>query len=1050
MSETRKIAAILVSDIVGYSRLAGADEDRILARLRALRSDLIDPTIAVHHGRVVKRTGDGNLLEFRSVVDAVRCAVEVQTAMVERNAGVPPERRIEFRVGIHLGDVVEESDGDLMGDGVNIAARLEGICQPGGVCLSEDAYRQVRGRLDLAITDLGQTQLKNIAETIRVYSLQVGVPAEAKAPKAHKRSLLPPLVAAIGAFIVIGAAAWYIVVANKPMSVALSAPPTTEAAGLSVVVLPFANLSGNSEQDYLADALTDEVTTSLARIPNSFVIARNTANTFKGKAVDAKALGKDLSVRYVLEGSVQSSGAQMRVNAQLIDAESGAHIWAEQFDTPRADLLQMQDEIVTHLARELELHLTEIEAVRLKRTPASNPAAEDLALQCEAGVHKGGYIGKEADAAFRLCEQALAADPNNARALAHLAIKFFLPVELGISADPKADLQRADDLVSKALVIDPNYDHAHVAKANILAMQGRPNEAIAEDERTLALDPAMVDAVEHLGWQYWELGQFKKGLEYFDKALRISPHDPFLGVFYSGNAIAYFGLKQYDEAIEWGRRSIAINPNNNPIAHGALIAALALTGHEVEAKAALQRYVLLDTPTVKTIAAWKAYIALTAKPESDPRYLELWDRIIEGLRKAGLPEDDKPRLSIVVLPFANLSGDAAQDYLADALTDELTTGLARIRDSFVIARNTAYTYKGKPVDAKAIGKDLGVRYVLEGSVQPAGAQVRVNAQLIDADSGAHLWAEQFDTARADLLQTQDEIVAHLARAMDIQLRYVEAARLKRTPAANPDAEDLALQCQAGVQKGGYIGKEADAGYRLCEQALAADPNNALALTMLSIKFWLPVAQGRSADPKADLKRADELNAHALAVDPNLAGAHAEMGNILGTEGRRDEAIAENERALALDPAMVDGYSNLGFDYLNLGQFEKSLEFLDKAIRLSPHDPNPGYWSGGKAEDYFALKQYDQAVEWAHRSIAIDSNNPFVHGVLVAALAFTGHEAEAREALQRYLAIPSVGPRTIAAWTAFKAQLTNEHSDSRYLEYWDRMIEGLRKAGMLEV
>jgi adenylate cyclase len=223
-----------------------------------------------------------------------------------------------------------------------------------------------------------------------------------------------------------------------------------------------------------------------------------------------------------------------------------------------------------------------------------------------------------------------------------------------------------------------------------------------------------------------------------------------------------------------------------------------------------------------------------------------------------------------VLPFANLSGDPAQDYLADSLTDELTTGIARIRDSFVIARNTAFTFKGKPVDAKPIGKDLGVRYVLEGSVLPSGNQVRVNAQLIDADSGAHLWADQFDTPRADLLQMQDEIVTHLARAMDIQLPEAEAARLKRTPAANPDAEGLALQCDAAVQKGGYLGKEADAGYRLCEQALAADPNNARALAWLSAKFLYLVNFGRSADREGDLKRGDELVSRALALDPNYA------------------------------------------------------------------------------------------------------------------------------------------------------------------------------------
>ena len=268
MSETRKLAAILVSDVVGYSRLTGTDEDRTLARLRALRSDLVDPTVAVHNGRVVKRTGDGSIIEFRSVVDAVNCAIEVQRAMVERNAGVAPDKRIEFRVGIHLGDVVEESDGDLMGDGVNIAARLEGVAKPGAICLSEDAYRQVKGRLDLAVSDLGPTQLKNIAEPIRVYSLDVGKPAQAKpAPTPTPEK---------------------------------SAPPR-----LSLVVLPFANIGGDHEQEYFADGVTESLTTDLSRISGAFVIARNTAFTYKRRATDVKQIGRDLNVRYVLEGSVQ-------------------------------------------------------------------------------------------------------------------------------------------------------------------------------------------------------------------------------------------------------------------------------------------------------------------------------------------------------------------------------------------------------------------------------------------------------------------------------------------------------------------------------------------------------------------------------------------------------------------------------------------------------------------------------------------------------------------------------------------------------------------------
>jgi adenylate cyclase len=271
MSETRKLAAILVSDVVGYSRLAGADEDRILARLRTLRSDLIDPTIAVHHGRIVKRTGDGSIIEFRSVVDAVNCAIEVQRAMVERNAEVAPDKRIEFRIGIHLGDVVEESDGDLMGDGVNIAARLEGVAKPGAVCLSEQAYWQVKSRLDLKVTDLGATELKNIAEPIRVYSLEGGRPADAKpatAPAPEK-----------------------------------SAPPR-----LSIVVLPFANIGGDSKQEHFVDGVTESLTTDLSRIRSAVVIARDTAFTYKGKPLDVKTIGRDLNVRYVLRAAF--SGAE--------------------------------------------------------------------------------------------------------------------------------------------------------------------------------------------------------------------------------------------------------------------------------------------------------------------------------------------------------------------------------------------------------------------------------------------------------------------------------------------------------------------------------------------------------------------------------------------------------------------------------------------------------------------------------------------------------------------------------------------------------------------
>ncbi len=433
LAETRKLAAILAADVAGYSRLAGADEERTLVRLRALRSDLVDPVIAVHRGRVVKRTGDGTIVEFRGVVDAARCAIEVQNGMAERNAGVAPERKIEFRIGIHLGDVVEESDGDLMGDGVNIAARLEGIAEPGGICLSEDAYRQVRIRLDLAASDLGEQSLKNIAEPMRVYSLQVGVPAQAKPakakpPAARRRLLLVPLVAGIVVLlIVIAGGAWYFLAAPKP--VAANVPPSDEATHLSIVVLPFTNLSGDPSQDYFADGITENLTTDLSRIRNSFVIARNTAFTFKGKNIDAKEIGKQLGVRYVLEGSVQRDQNRVRVNAQLIDAESGAHLWADRFEEGISDLFKLQDQVVARLANSLGNELVKAEAE--KGAHSKNPDAIDLTMRGQFSLQQQKMTKENNNAARAWFEQALKIDPNDTDALVGDADTYMIEYSLG-------------------------------------------------------------------------------------------------------------------------------------------------------------------------------------------------------------------------------------------------------------------------------------------------------------------------------------------------------------------------------------------------------------------------------------------------------------------------------------------------------------------------------------------------------------------------------------------------------------------------------------------
>src|SRR5271165_6638846 len=485
MAETRKIAAILVADVVGYSRLAGADEDRTLSRLRGLRSDLIDPAIAAHHGRIVKRTGDGILIEFRSVVGAVHCAIEVQSGLMERNAGLPPERRIEFRVGIHLGDVVEEADGDLMGDGVNIAARLEGIAAPGAICLSEQAYWQVKGRLDLAVTDLGPTQLKNIAEPIRIYSLEVGKPPQAKlapAPEPEK-----------------------------------SAPPH-----LSMVVLPFANIGGDPEQEHFVDGVTESLTTDLSRIRGAFVIARNTAFTYKGKPLDAKTIGRELNVRYMLEGSVQRAGARMRVNVQLIDAETGNHLWAERFDKPLTDLFDMQDEIVARLANALNAQLVAAEARRAARSP--HPEAMDLCFQGWAWRNKGITADNLAQAR-RLFERAAALDPANVYAPIGLA-SVDIQVALSFLTDDRtARLAAAEDALTTALSMAPDNALAHLLLGVVQMHTNRDSQGVASCERALDLDRNLAAAHAQIGDGKLLLGQPEETEAHIQEALRLSPRD---------------------------------------------------------------------------------------------------------------------------------------------------------------------------------------------------------------------------------------------------------------------------------------------------------------------------------------------------------------------------------------------------------------------------------------------------------------------------------------------------------------------------------------------
>ena len=594
MTETRKLAAILAADVVGFSRLASVDEDRTLARLRALRSDLIDPTIAVNNGRVVKRTGDGSLVEFRSVVDAVRCAIEVQNGMVERNAGVPPERRIEFRVGIHLGDVVEESDGDLMGDGVNIAARLEGIAKPGAICLSEDAYRQVRARLDLAVNDLGLTQLKNIAEPVRVYSLEVGVPAQTKS-------------------------ATKVGIPEKP-SPRLALPDKP-----SIAVLAFQNMSGDPEQEYFADGMVEDIITGLSRIKWLFVIARNSSFVYKGKAVDVRQVGRELGVRYVLEGGVRKAGNRVRITVQLLEAETGAHLWADKFDGALEDVFELQDQITDRVVGIVEPSLRQSEIEHSRRKRPENLDAYDLYLR--ALPHMTSVMPADARIAIDFLEAALKLNPNYAAA--HSSLAWCL--ETRFVREGFAASDRVESVRHARLALTYGSDNsAALSHAALVILHLDHDFATASSaiDRAVALNNSCATALYTGAHIHAFSGDPAIAEDYAMRASRLSPFDPQLFHKYEALGFVRLRARRYDEAAAFFAQAVQANPRFSTL-YADLAAALAMAGRSEEAKTIGQR--LLELEPGFRIQPFVAFVDAFMRTE-------LVNELTEGLRKAGLPE----------------------------------------------------------------------------------------------------------------------------------------------------------------------------------------------------------------------------------------------------------------------------------------------------------------------------------------------------------------------------------------------------------------------------
>ncbi|HLX14687.1 MAG TPA: adenylate/guanylate cyclase domain-containing protein [Bradyrhizobium sp.] len=585
----RRLSAILAADVAGYSRLMHHDEEVTHAKLTALIAESITPAIAEHGGRIVKNTGDGFLAEFPSTVEAVRAAIQFQTRIDELTIGDAEDKRIAFRVGINVGDVIVEPD-DIFGDGVNIAARLESIADPGGICISSSAYDHVRGKVGAEFADLGEQNLKNIARPVRTYAVVLNRPSPTTEPeRTRSGALLPPR--------------------------------------LSIVVLPFANLSGDPEQDYFVDGVTETLTTDLSRIRGSFVIGRHTAFTYKGKDVDLKRVGRELNVRYVLEGSVQRSVDRLRVNVQLIDSETGNHLWAERFDKPIADLFDMQDEIVSRLANTLNTQLIEAEARRAEHS--LHPNTLDLYFQGMARWNKS-WTPEHMSQARGFFERALELDPDNIEALVGIAAVDAACATLYLADDPDVRLAAAKTALIKALSWAPQHAAAHMFLGIVQLASNRAEQGIAECEHALALNPNLADAHGTLGAAKLFVGRAAETEASVQEALRLSPRDESAHRWMGYVGWAKLQLGAEAEAVVWFRRSLKANPNYPP-AQFQLAAALSILGELNEARTAAKAGLALD-PTF-TIRRFK-----NAPTTGDAKFRIVAKRVIQGMRLAGIPE----------------------------------------------------------------------------------------------------------------------------------------------------------------------------------------------------------------------------------------------------------------------------------------------------------------------------------------------------------------------------------------------------------------------------
>jgi adenylate cyclase len=1021
----RKLSALLSADVKGYSRLMGQDEAGTVIRIKEYRALMTD-FIQRYRGRVVDSPGDNILAEFASVVDATECAVKVQQELKNRNAELPNDSKMEFRIGINLGDVIEDGE-RIYGDGVNIAARIESLAEAGGICISGTSYDQVKNKLNLGYKNLGEHSVKNIAEPVRIYRVLPESEAAGKVigEKRKSRKWIALAAAIVLIAVVGGLASWFYYLRQstkiEPATVEKMAYPLPDKP--SIAVLPFDNLSGVPDQDYIADGITENIITALSYIPQIFVIARNSTFTYKGKAVKAQEVAEDLGVRYILEGSVQKAGNRLRIMAQLIDAASGRHLWADRYDRDLQDLFALQDEITLKIVLALEVELST--GVQTRLTRKTMPNFEAWSYYVRGNVHRMRHTKADNAKAREFFERAASQAPGYAPVITALGWTYWEDAFHGWSETRGESLLRAVELAKKALALDDADPEIHALWGAIYLRQRRYEQAIAEGEKSVALGPNKAFPHLLLGTYLYHIGRYKEALPLVRKAMRLDPYYPTIYLELLGHV--YLSMEAYEKAVEAFKVLVVREPQSKAGHRGLAIAYIRL-GRKEQARSEVAEVLRLFPEYSLEVARKQAQLM-----NMDPTVME---NDIEALREAGLPEyspialPDKP--SIAVLPFVNMSGDPEQEYFNDGLTEDLITDLSKFRDLFVISRNSVFTYKGQAIKPEQVRKDLGVRYMLEGSVRKAGNRVRITAQLIDTTTGGHLWAERYDRELKDIFTLQDEITQQIVSALDVKFEQIEQERALRKDTANLNAFDYNLRGWWYYQR--FTKENNEQARRMFEQATEIEPKFANAYAGLGFTYYEQWANQWRQDPRS-LDRAFELAKKAISLNDSLSSAYTLLSHVSLWRKQHAQAIAEQERAIALNPNDADGYADLAEILVWAGRPEEALGLVEKAMRLNPHYPVNYLFTLGFA--YSTLERYEEAMATLKRALTRSPDDLGIHLMLAVIYSEIGREEEARA--------------HVAEAQKINPQLTMEVLEQiipfKDTAIFERMGDSLRRAGL---